>query len=547
MAALMGGFGCLTASGQDVLVDLELSLVVDVSGSVDTSEFILQMEGYASAFDNATLQSAIFAGNRGQIVANLVQFSDSAAESIPWTVISDSTSASAFAASIRAAARLFSGSTGISSGIDTSVGTFTDNGFDAPRQVIDVSGDGSNNTGRDPGLARDDALAAGIDTINGIVIADSDGSLTLHYEQEVVSPDGFVETADTFEDFAPAILRKLAREISGDEFALPVTATSRFASIALARSHTQNLGGRLARLRAGLPNTMVQPEAPAPATGGKGGMANSVITPAAVEKRWEVYGTAYYFNQTGDEQIAGALLIVPDYDMDVFGGNVGIEYRINNQWSVGAAFGASTADIDMNRVGTADIDSIALMPYVSYVRREAFRNADFYADLLYGYSDQSYDSNRIGGFHGSTDGNANTLEFNTGLNFKAGAVTHGPIAALRWIDGEMDAYNDGGIAFPKADYKSLATNLGYQVSYQMPMGDGVLVPQLTAAWEHEFEGDPAFITGVPLGQLDEDLAVLGAGISWYARTGWNLGLFYEGRFGDTTNSNYVGLKGGYEF
>lgn len=516
------------------------------------------MEGYASAFDNASLVSAIQSGSRGQIVANLVQFSDAAAQSIPWTIISDSTSASAFAASIRAATRLFSGSTGISAGIDTSVATFTDNGFSAPRQVIDVSGDGSNNTGRDPALARDDALAAGIDTINGIVIGDDTaGSLALHYTDNVVSPDGFVETADTFEDFEPSILRKLTREISGTDFALPVTATLRFASISLVRTHTQDVGRRLARLRAGIPNTVVQPEpAPAP-TGAKGGMAKSVITPAAIEKRWEVYGTVYYFTESGDEQTAQRgvtglfrMLVVPDYDMDVFGGDVGLEYRINDHWSVGAAFGASTADIDMSQVGSADIDSIALMPYVSFVQREVFSNADFYADLLYGYSDQNYDTHRDGGFDGSTDGDANTLELNVGLNLKAGPLTHGPFATLRWIDGTMDAYSEGGpggIDYPEADYESLATDLGYQVSYQVQMSGGVLVPQLSAAWEHEFEGDPAVITGVPLGALDEDLAVVGAGISWYAQTGWNLGLFYEGRFGESVNSNYIGLKGGYEF
>lgn len=41
MAALWGGFGCLSASAQDIFVDLELSLVIDVSGSVDTSEYTL--------------------------------------------------------------------------------------------------------------------------------------------------------------------------------------------------------------------------------------------------------------------------------------------------------------------------------------------------------------------------------------------------------------------------------------------------------------------------------------------------------------------------
>ena len=46
--------------------------------------------------------------------------------------------------------------------------------------------------------ARADALAAGIDTINGIVIGDTGGSLAQHYRDEVVSANGFVVEADDF-------------------------------------------------------------------------------------------------------------------------------------------------------------------------------------------------------------------------------------------------------------------------------------------------------------------------------------------------------------
>ncbi len=559
MAAVLGGLASLPGHGQDVFVDLELSLVIDVSGSVSSADYTLQLEGYARAFENASLQAAIGAGPQGRIAANLVQFADSAAQSIPWTLISGPTSANAFAASVRAASRLFDAGTSISAGLDASVATFTNNGFSAQRQVIDVSGDGENNAGRDVTLARDDALAAGIDTINGIVI-DDDGNLAelrTHYEENVISPDGFVEEAAGFEDFEPSVLSKLTREITGNDAALPVAATLRFASISLIRTQTQDVGRRLARLRSGVPMTVVQPEPERVVPDAKGGLAKSVITPAPRAKHWEVYGAAYYFTEEGDQQTiyrgVGTLfplLVVPNYDMDMYGGDVGIEYRINNNWSVGAAFGLSTADIDMSLIGSADIDSIALMPYVSYVRRDVFRNADFYADLLYAYSSQDYDTSRLGGQNGSSDGDANTLELNTGLNLKAGALMHGPYASLRWIDGKMDAYTEtgvGAISYPAMDYESLATDLGYQVSYQIQVSGGVLVPHARAAWEHEFKNDPAVISGVPLGALDEDLAVVGAGIGWYASNGWNVGLDYEGRFGSSIQSNYVGLSCAYEF
>jgi outer membrane autotransporter protein len=164
-----------------------------------------------------------------------------------------------------------------------------------------------------------------------------------------------------------------------------------------------------------------------------------------------------------------------------------------------------------------------------------------------------YDITRLagGGFAGgSPDGDFNQLEFTTGLNFKSGALVHGPYASLRWLDGTVDAYTEagpGGALFPSSDYESLATNLGYQVSYPIAMGAGVLVPQARLAWEHEFEDDQGSVLGLPGTEIDEDLAVVGAGIGFWFNNGWNVIADYEGRFGDNTTGNYIGLKAGYEF
>ena len=65
--------------------------------------------------------------------------------------------------------RSFADRTSISGGIDFAVAQFARAPFAAKRRTIDVSGDGTNNAGRDVAQARDEALAAGI-TINGLVI-----------------------------------------------------------------------------------------------------------------------------------------------------------------------------------------------------------------------------------------------------------------------------------------------------------------------------------------------------------------------------------------
>jgi hypothetical protein len=60
-------------------------------------------------------------------------------------------------------------STSISAGIDFGMTQLDRAPYKAHRRVIDVSGDGDNNSGREPTAARDVAIAKGI-TINGLVI-----------------------------------------------------------------------------------------------------------------------------------------------------------------------------------------------------------------------------------------------------------------------------------------------------------------------------------------------------------------------------------------
>ena len=114
--------------------------------------------------------------------------------------------------------------TSLSGAIDYSATLFAGNGFEGVRQVIDISGDGVNNRGRPPVLARDQAVAAGI-TINGLPILNDRPNpwggaapidLDRYYEENVIGgPGAFYIAARDFDDFAAAILSKLIREIAG--------------------------------------------------------------------------------------------------------------------------------------------------------------------------------------------------------------------------------------------------------------------------------------------------------------------------------------------
>jgi len=143
-------------------VDLELQLLMDVSGSVDDSEFLLQRTGYSNAFRDASTLSQILGCGDGAIAVQLIYWSGSTQQqvAVDWTIISDAASATAFANAIDAAARPFAGLTAPGSAINFGAPLLFSNAITSDRQVIDVSGDGAENSGDDTSDARDAALTS---------------------------------------------------------------------------------------------------------------------------------------------------------------------------------------------------------------------------------------------------------------------------------------------------------------------------------------------------------------------------------------------------
>jgi hypothetical protein len=217
LAAMLAVAGpiAFTQQAQAVPVGLELSLLIDVSGSVETTEFNLQKQGYAQAFQSAAVQNAILGSVGGAIAVNLIQWSGASqqTQSVGFTLINSAATSNAFAAAINAVSRAFSGNTAPGNAINYAAPLFNNNGFESPRQVIDVSGDGAQNDGSSTSTARNNALAGGVDAINGLVILGEAGVRNF-YEDNIVGGSGaFLVVASSFNDFAVAIETKLVREI----------------------------------------------------------------------------------------------------------------------------------------------------------------------------------------------------------------------------------------------------------------------------------------------------------------------------------------------
>jgi len=209
-------------------VDLLLVLAADVSRSVDHPKFMLQREGYAAAVSDRQVLDAIRSGANGKIALSFVEWSGVGAQKvvIDWTAIDGPVAARRFGDQLVEAPRSFADRTSISGGIEFAMAQFKRSPFQASRRTIDVSGDGTNNAGRDVRLARDEAVAEGV-TINGLVILSQNqvpwnpehtnppGGLDNYYRENVAGgPGSFVMAAEGFESFGKAIIKKMIAEIA---------------------------------------------------------------------------------------------------------------------------------------------------------------------------------------------------------------------------------------------------------------------------------------------------------------------------------------------
>lgn len=207
------------AAQRKVPVDLELSFVVDASGSIDQAEIQLQRQGYANALANPQVQRAISSGFLRSIAVTYIEFAADQCvwQWLNWTKISDLPSARAAGAKIMAAPREFcSGGNAIGDAVAFATNSTLENGFDGTRKVIDVSGDGPDTTGA---VAVEDARAVALAngfTINGLVIhRPSMPELGDYYRSSITGgPRSFVIKAENRRSFADAIVKKLILEIS---------------------------------------------------------------------------------------------------------------------------------------------------------------------------------------------------------------------------------------------------------------------------------------------------------------------------------------------
>jgi hypothetical protein len=211
--------------------DLELILAVDTSGSMNSSRLLMQRNGYINAFRRMDLMESIEAGQLGRISILYMEWAGPGHQVIvvPWTIIDEPADAIAFAEMLATQplsqpAKSHTG-TSLSGALLFAEGLFRGQQFERTRRVIDISGDGPNNSGMPVAPVRDALAAHGI-TINGLPIAlrHNEGHIAISSLNPVAlqayfancvigGPGAFTVVVDDIAQFDTSIRRKLQMEI----------------------------------------------------------------------------------------------------------------------------------------------------------------------------------------------------------------------------------------------------------------------------------------------------------------------------------------------
>jgi hypothetical protein len=203
-----------------------LVLALDVSGSVDATEYRQQLDGIAAALDDPAVRQAFLAMPDAPVDLAIFEWAGPGTRRLilPWTQVRDAPTLDRIGSALRAWLRRPSDpSTGLGTAMLEGAAMLAERPA-CWRKVLDISADGRSNAGPRPQDVRDAAALADV-TVNGLVVADpsaaADGGrgsgeadLEGYFRAWVIrGPDAFVETAAGYAGYRVAMTRKLIREL----------------------------------------------------------------------------------------------------------------------------------------------------------------------------------------------------------------------------------------------------------------------------------------------------------------------------------------------
>ena len=187
--------------------DVNIVIALDCSWSVSSVEYALQIKGISRALRDPAVVAAISGGTHGRISLLLTQWATASHQMVvlPWTTITNSIEASAFALRVAQVPRaMIAGGTSLSGALLHANRQLAAAPLEAERDVIDLVTDGDNNNGPKVQPVRDSIIAEGT-TINALAITNENENLVDYLVFNIIGgPGAFVEPAVNYRRFAAA-------------------------------------------------------------------------------------------------------------------------------------------------------------------------------------------------------------------------------------------------------------------------------------------------------------------------------------------------------
>jgi len=255
-------------------------------------------------------------------------------------------------------------------------------------------------------------------------------------------------------------------------------------------------------------------------------------------------------DQDGKDGYAG-------YDYFMRGAMLGFDHALTDKLIAGASTGYSRTDIDLNRhQGSGYIKNLYGSIYGSYVSK------NLYLDGALSYGRSWYDNHRliiIGPIqrtaYGDHDGDLYSAYLGAGYTFDIKKWLIGPFASLQYIYLDEKSFREKGadrlsLRIDDRQTNSLISEFGLRLARVFNVKYGNLIPELSAAWLHDFDIDDRVITSSFAGSpsasfsikgqdVERNGVILGAGITFLHKSGLSTSLKYNGNFREKYKSNAI--------
>jgi autotransporter-associated beta strand protein len=261
-----------------------------------------------------------------------------------------------------------------------------------------------------------------------------------------------------------------------------------FYEISFSGANTQRfkLDERFADIQRGSTGFTSNLPAPPPPPSGKEvigqGKAPPPVFQPSPQNRWGVWANGWGDWVSVDDEGA-----TKGYNFTTGGFIIGVDYRITDYFAIGLMGSYAYTRTNLQPSGDIDVNTGRGGLYFTYFSHGFYINGAAYG------GHNTYNTSRqgiLGAASGSTSGGEFSTFGQTGYDFHFGNLSVGPLFALQYTLAHVDGFNERGSLIPLNIHSdsetSFRTDLGVRASYTWHVGSILLIPSVTAAWEHEY-------------------------------------------------------------